>query len=54
MQEAERHANRVVVLADGELLFAGSPRGLEEAVGEASEARDFESAFVAFLHQPGH
>ncbi len=54
VQEAERHANRVIVLADGELLFAGSPRGLEDAVGEASEARDFESAFVAFLHQRGH
>ncbi len=54
VQEAERHANRVIVLADGELLFAGSPRGLEEAVGEASEARDFESAFVSFLHQRGH
>ena len=29
-QEAERHANRVVVLADGELLFSGSPGELEE------------------------
>lgn len=54
VQEAERYAGQVVVLADGELLFAGSPRGLEEAVGEASEARDFESAFVAFLRQRGH
>ena len=54
VQEAERHANQVVVLADGELLFAGSPRALEETVGEASAARDFESAFVAFLHQRGH
>ena len=33
VQEAERHAHRVVVLADGELLFAGSPRELEELVG---------------------
>ncbi|MDQ3587563.1 MAG: ABC transporter ATP-binding protein [Actinomycetota bacterium] len=54
VQEAERHANQVMVLADGELLFAGSPRALEETVGEASAARDFESAFVAFLHQRGH
>ncbi len=56
VQEAERHANRVIVLADGELLFAGSPRGLEGAVGEASTAAfdDFESAFVAFLRQRGH
>ena len=33
MQEAERHADQVVVLADGELLFAGPPRELEQAVG---------------------
>ena len=54
VQEAERHANRVVVLADGELLFSGSPRELEGTVGEASTARDFESAFVSFLHERGH
>ncbi|HLM25637.1 MAG TPA: ABC transporter ATP-binding protein [Thermoleophilaceae bacterium] len=54
VQEAERHANRVVVLADGELLFSGSPGELESTVGEASAARDFESAFVSFLHQRGH
>lgn len=51
--EAERNAHRVVVLADGELLFAGTPRELEEAVG-AHEARDFEAAFVEFLKQKGH
>ncbi|MDQ3719753.1 MAG: ABC transporter ATP-binding protein [Actinomycetota bacterium] len=88
VQEAERHADQVVVLADGELLFAGTPRALEDTVGEASAAPgeerspgvaggaqperwsgehrtdrsrastgafdDFESAFVAFLHQRGH
>src|SRR3954469_11443329 len=54
VQEAERHAGQVVVLADGELLFSGSPSELEGTVGEASTARDFESAFVAFLHQRGH
>jgi len=56
VQEAERHADRVVVLADGELLFAGTPRALEQAVGEASRtaSRDFESAFVTFLAQRGH
>ena len=51
--EAERNAHRVVVLADGELLFAGTPRELEEAVG-AHEARDFEAAFVEFLRRAGH
>ena len=52
VQEAERHAQQVVVLADGERLFAGSPRELEEVVG-ASDL-DFEAAFVAFLRQRGH
>ena len=33
VQEAERYADRVLVLADGELLFLGTPRGLEETVG---------------------
>jgi ABC-2 type transport system ATP-binding protein len=49
--EAERYADRVLVLADGELLFAGTPAELEAAVGEAA---DFEAAFVRFLHERGH
>ena len=52
VQEAERYADRVVVLADAEVLFEGSPRELEEVVG--SSGLDFEAAFVAFLHQRGH
>jgi ABC-2 type transport system ATP-binding protein len=51
--EAERYADRVLVLADGELLFAGTPRELEAAVGDGG-ARDFETAFVRFLHAKGH
>jgi ABC-2 type transport system ATP-binding protein len=51
--EAERQADRVLVLADGELLFEGSPRELESAVGD-SGADDFEAAFVRFLHERGH
>jgi len=50
--EAERYADRVLVLADGELLFEGTPRALEEAVG--AEGVDFEEAFVRFLHAHGH
>jgi ABC-2 type transport system ATP-binding protein len=46
--EAERFADRVVVLADGELLFTGAP---EELVGDD---HDFEAAFVRFLHERGH
>jgi ABC-2 type transport system ATP-binding protein len=50
--EAERYAERVLVLADGELLFGGTPRQLEDECG--ADARDFESAFVKFLHARGH
>ena len=51
--EAERHADRLLVLADGELLFAGTPDELERATGE-HEAIDFEGAFVRFLRARGH
>jgi len=51
--EAERHADRVLVLADGELLFAGTPTELEHATG-GHDAIDFESAFVRFLRARGH
>jgi ABC-2 type transport system ATP-binding protein len=55
VQEAERYADRVLVLADGELLFSGSPAALAAAVGgDAAGPRDFESAFVRFLHEHGH
>ena len=52
IQEADRYASRVVVLADGEQLFTGSPRELEDVVG--TRGLDFEAAFVEFLHQRGH
>jgi ABC-2 type transport system ATP-binding protein len=51
--EAERHADRLLVLADGELLFAGTPAELEQATGE-HDALDFEGAFVRFLRARGH
>jgi len=57
IQEAERYGNRMLVLADGEALFDGSASELREAVRtEAPEAadRDFETAFVAYLHHRGH
>ncbi len=57
IQEAERYGGRLLVLADGEALFDGDAEGLREAVRrEAPEAadRDFETAFVAFLHHRGH
>jgi ABC-2 type transport system ATP-binding protein len=55
VHEAERYADNVVVLADGERLFAGSPRELERIAADShGEAPDFEAAFVAFLRQRGH
>jgi ABC-2 type transport system ATP-binding protein len=57
IQEAERYGNRMLVLADGEALFDGAATSLREAVRtEAPEAadRDFETAFVAYLHHRGH
>jgi ABC-2 type transport system ATP-binding protein len=49
--EAEHHAQRVLVLADGELIFEGGPQELEAEVGGE---RDFEAAFVEFLRRKGH
>jgi ABC-2 type transport system ATP-binding protein len=51
--EAERYADRVLVLADGELLFAGTPAALESATPE-HDAVDLEGAFVRFLRARGH
>ncbi|HEV2723127.1 MAG TPA: ABC transporter ATP-binding protein [Thermoleophilaceae bacterium] len=53
IQEAERHADRVLVLADGELLFTGSPSRLKDVVGH-QDHEGLEEAFVAFLHARGH
>jgi ABC-2 type transport system ATP-binding protein len=52
--EAERYADRLLVLADGELLFTGTPAELETATGATAAAPDFETAFVRFLHEQGH
>jgi len=51
--EAERHADRVLILADGELLFDGPPAELY-AASDTSESDDMEQAFVAFLRARGH
>jgi ABC-2 type transport system ATP-binding protein len=43
------------VLADGELLFEGTPDALHDAVGDGpTHPPDFEAAFVRFLHERGH
>jgi ABC-2 type transport system ATP-binding protein len=51
--EAERYADRVMVLGDGELLFLGTPAELGRVVGDEGAA-DFEAAFVSFLRGRGH
>ena len=50
--EAERYADRLLVLADGELLFDGTPAELAQAPG--ATGRDLEAAFVHFLAERGH
>jgi ABC-2 type transport system ATP-binding protein len=47
--EAGRHASRLLVLADGELLFSGHPAELPR-----DDGADLESAFVGFLRERGH
>jgi ABC-2 type transport system ATP-binding protein len=58
VSEAERYADRVLVLADGERLFWGEPEELHREAAspgaEAPDQGDFEAAFVTFLHQRGH
>jgi ABC-2 type transport system ATP-binding protein len=51
--EAERYADRVIVLADGELLFSGAPADLARAAG-TDGGFGFEAAFVEFLRERGH
>jgi len=53
ISEAERHGDRVLVLADGDLLFAGSPAELKSQA-MAREGEDLEHAFVDFLRARGH
>jgi ABC-2 type transport system ATP-binding protein len=55
--EAERYGRRLLVLADGEVLFFGTVAELHQAapVPEgASTERDFERAFIDFLAARGH
>jgi ABC-2 type transport system ATP-binding protein len=49
--EVRRHATRALVLADGELLFDGTPA---ELIAASEGEQDFERAFVAFLAERGH
>jgi ABC-2 type transport system ATP-binding protein len=51
--EVQRYAPRAIVLADGELLFDGSPEALMREAG-GNGGGDLEGAFVAFLRKRGH
>jgi ABC-2 type transport system ATP-binding protein len=51
--EAERYAQQVIVLADGELLFSGSPQELARET-RTDGGLGFEGAFVEFLRDRGH
>jgi ABC-2 type transport system ATP-binding protein len=48
VEEARRHAARVLVLDEGALLFDGSPRELMARTGEPADG-DFERAFLSLL-----
>jgi ABC-2 type transport system ATP-binding protein len=48
VEEARRHAARVLVLDEGALLFDGSPRELMARAGEPADG-DFERAFLSLL-----
>jgi ABC-2 type transport system ATP-binding protein len=50
VSEAQRHADRVLVLAGGRLLFDDSPRALMREGGESKDG-DLERALVRFLRE---
>ena len=52
IQEAERYAERIVVVAEGEGIFSGTADELRQAVDTGSG--DLESSFLAFLREHGH
>jgi len=51
--EADRHADRLLVIADGELLFDGTAASLRAEPG-AGAGVELETAFVGFLSERGH
>jgi ABC-2 type transport system ATP-binding protein len=51
--EVRRYASRAIVLADGELLFDGTPAEFMRLAGVGA-AEDLEQAFVGFLAERGH
>jgi len=59
IQEAERYAARIVVVADGESVFSGTGDQLRQAVeadggSDPAGRDDLETSFLSFLHRAGH
>ncbi len=55
IQEAERYAERIVVVAEGEGIFSGTANGLREAVESGGGAGgDLETSFLSYLRERGH
>jgi ABC-2 type transport system ATP-binding protein len=53
LQEADRHSDRLLLLADGLTLFDGASAELQAAVAD-SGAHDLEEAFTAYLRREHH
>lgn len=54
IQEAERYAARIFVLAEGAEIFDGTADDLREAVTSDAAGEDLETSFLAFLGKAGH
>ena len=54
IQEAERYAERIAVVAEGERIFNGTADELRRAVEGDGDAGDLETSFLAFLRARGH
>jgi ABC-2 type transport system ATP-binding protein len=52
--EAERYAERLLVIADGERMFEGTVEELKRAAGAGAGGEDLETSFVRFLSERGH
>ncbi len=57
IQEAEQYGRRMLVIADGQKLFNGTPEELRQSVATQAPdvaGRDFESVFVDYLAMRGY
>ena len=54
IEEASHYGDRLLVLADGEVLFEGSFAAMRRAAGARGAVKDPEADFVKFLKKKGH